>query len=198
MIATQLASTALHAWIDESMIQRPHRAGFYCIAAALADPATCETTREDLLGLRSRANSKLHWREEREPRRRVIVATAAALDVATVVVVVARLDHHRQERARRIAMEVLLPHLAEVGVTEAWLESRTSSLNRIDVATVEYLRGSRRLPATLRVDVAQPSTEPMLWLPDIVAGATMAAELGEPQYLAELQHMVTRIDVVAR
>jgi hypothetical protein len=40
--------------------------------------------------------------------------------------------------------------------------------------------------AVLRVEHGDPRAEPLLWLPDIIAGAAAAAETGTPGYLALL------------
>jgi hypothetical protein len=43
---------------------------------------------------------------------------------------------------------------------------------------VEALRGKRSVSAGIRVEFARPKDEPMLWVPDAVAGAVNAAASG--------------------
>lgn len=65
----------------------------------------------------------------------------------------------------------LLHILAGLGVAQVWAEQRTPSLNRRDLQLINALRSQQAIPADLRVDFAQPLQEPMLWIPDVVAGA---------------------------
>lgn len=51
------------------------------------------------------------------------------------------------------------------------LEARPLQLMQRDIRTVDALRGKRALPEGLRIDHAQPSEEPMVWIADQVLGA---------------------------
>lgn len=194
---TARGAAQLHAWVDESMLVRDQD-GTYLLAAVIADPASCEDTRQVLRALRTGREPKLHWNTEKPARRTRIAAAVAALNIPAVVVIGAPLDHRRQERARRCCMETLLPHLATMGVGQVWLEARTASLNTKDHHHVEALRGRRLLTSALRVDIAQPSVEPMLWLPDVVAGAVGAARRGEDCYLQPLRPLLTELTATVR
>ena len=185
-------SLPMHAWVDESMIQRG-QAGTYLLAAVVADPARCNAMREVLRSLRTGREPKLHWSSETPGRRRKITAAVAALEIPAVVVIGTPLDHRRQERARRCCMETLLPHLATMGVGHVWLEARTHTLNAKDRDHVVGMVGRRLIASTLRVEPLQPSVEPMLWLSDIVAGAVGAARRGEDRYLQPLRPMLTEL-----
>lgn len=50
----------------------------------------------------------------------------------------------------------------------------------------------------LRVGSARPLEEPMLWLPDAIAGAVGADRLGNPAWLDIIRHAVTEIEVALR
>lgn len=95
-------------------------------------------------------------------------------------------------------MESLLPHLGGMGVSRVWLEARTKSLNDHDRKHLAAMRGQRALPATLRVETERPSREPMLWLPDVVAGAVGAARNGNRIYLDAMRHAVTELNIPLR
>ena len=121
------------------------------------------------------------------------------MDLAAVVVVGVPMANRRQERARRICMETLLPTLEqEYGVSQVFLEARTQSLIRKDHEQVANLVGKKLITSTLRVDNARPLEEPMLWVPDAVAGAVGADRLGNPEWLDIIRHTVTRIDAALR
>ena len=105
--------------------------------------------------------------------------------MAATVVIGTPLAKKKQERARRKCLEALLPHLEQMGVTQIVMERRTPSLVGADRRMVIAIRGKRLIGGGLRVETAQPKEEPMLWLPDTVAGAFGAArDAGQPEYLA--------------
>lgn len=188
------APPTLHAWVDESM----HTAdgaladGFYLLAATVADPAGCEPIRDELRGLVLGKRMRLHWRDQTRRRRHVIADALAALDVTHTVVVGVPLDSHRQERARRYCLERLLHELHVVGVGQVWAETRTQSLNARDRTMVAALRSRGTIPASLSVEFAQPEQEPMLWLPDAVAGAIgMHRRGGDTEPYGRLREAIT-------
>lgn len=101
----------------------------------------------------------------------------------------------KQERARRKCLEALLPNLEARGVTRVVMEERTPSLVESDRRMLTAVRGKRLITTALRVGTARPKEEPMLWLPDSVAGAFGAArDRGKPEWL-ELMAPIDRIDV---
>ena len=194
--STSSAGFALHAWVDESVHDQ---AGLYVLAAAVADPSTCEPTRAALRDLVPVGRDRLHWRDESEPLRAKVAATVASCDLTSLVVVGLEMTPRQQERARRQCMTHLLDVLGDLGVTQVLLESRTRSLNDKDRHLVEQLRGQRLLPRTLRVDVELPSREPMLWVPDAIAGAVSAARKhGHSKHRDTLGTLLEEIDLPLR
>ncbi|GAB6986541.1 hypothetical protein [Nocardioides pyridinolyticus] len=188
----------LHAWVDESIhtsgVETPD--GMYVLAAAVADREDCGGTREQLRDLVPRGAVRLHWRGEGDPRRAIITSTIASCDLINAVVVGSPLDHRRQERARRKCMQRLLHELEALGVSQVWVESRTKTLNRKDLQMVDALRGEGVITRALRVDFRLPSEEPMLWVPDAVAGAVSAARKGtETTHRKLLGEMVTEYEI---
>lgn len=171
---------ATHAWVDESMHTATPKMpdGIYLLAATIAEATACDTTRDVLRGLLPRKATRLHWRDQTQRRRRVIADALQNLDVVHTVVIGAPLDPRRQERARRICMERLLHELCSLDVSRVWVESRTASLNRRDRQLIDVLRSRQVIPPTLRFDFAFPTDDPMLWLPDVVAGAVGAHRRG--------------------
>lgn len=189
----------LHAWVDESMRHDAAGNGLYLLAAAVGDPARCSGIRQDLRNLLYKRQERMHWRDESDPRRSKIAAAVGQLDLASVVVVAAPLDAKKQERARRQCMEVLYSDLCTRGVGTIWQEARTPSLNTHDRKMIAALRGKRLLPAHVRVEFAMPTQEPMLWVPDAVAGAVGCARVGDGgHWLEQLEGTVTQIDIELR
>jgi hypothetical protein len=128
-----------------------------------------------------------------------MAATLAELVFKAVVVVGTPVIKSKQERARRLCMETLLPALEQIAVSRVWLEARTSALNQKDRRMVDALRGQKLVSPALRVDTARPREEPMLWASDIVAGAVNAARNGSnTRWLDALQHRITEYDIRLR
>ena len=75
-------------------------------------------------------------------------------------------------------MERLLFELDQIGVTSVHLESRHAALNEKDKTMAAALYSKTVISAALRVDFALPNEEPMLWVPDAVAGIVNAARSG--------------------
>lgn len=154
---------------------RDGKDGLYLLAAVVADPGLCDSVRDGLRSLVWKAAGRLHWRDETPARRRKIAELIGIQDVAHVVVVGAPVDYRRQERARALCLERLLFELDQLGVSQVWLETRHFALNERDLKLVEALRGRRSVSLGIRVEFARPKDEPMLWVPDAVAGAVNAA-----------------------
>ncbi len=173
--------------------------GLYILAAVVCDAGSCDPIRDALRELLDEGQPKLHWGAESPERKDKIMGAVAQIDMAAVVVIGAPLAKKKQERARAVCMETLLVHLAAMDVTHVLLEARTPSLNDRDMKLIDAIRGKKLIPSGLRIDVGQPSTEPMLWIPDIVAGATGADRVrGNPGYLDLIRPTVTQLDIPLR
>ena len=185
----------LHAWVDESMRPKGNDERMYLLGAVVADPSCCDGARDALRRALPKGAPKLHWHvmEPREKTRATTVVTS--LDATHLVVVGSPLNHRKQERARAECMERLLWELGQLEVTQVFLEQRTPSLNDRDMKLVRHLRGKKSIPSTLRVDIAQPSTEPMLWVPDQVLGALGDAEADEGRWFDQYGGAVERITI---
>lgn len=187
MNPTHDRSVPLHAWVDESLIQRPELRR-YLLAGVLADVTRTDELRTRARALRTGNEPKVHWRNEDHRRRMALAAAVAELGVAAIVVVGTSMD--RPERARRKCMEVLLPQLQQAGAQRVWREARTPTQDKLDREHVAAMVGRGFIPSTFRVESQQPHQEPMLWLPDIVAGAANAAQHGYTTYLDAMRESV--------
>lgn len=194
-IDPRAGAPTLHAWVDESMRLAPTSRGTYILAAAVCEASRMAATQDGLRTLLLRGQTRLHWHDERDARRSEIVTHIATLDMAAIVVVGVPVIPAKQERARRKCMEVLLPRLGELGIDRVWLESRTPALNRADTQMIRALRGKQVLPRDLRVETALPTQNPMLWIPDALAGAVNAARNDDDRWLHMLRHTVEVIEI---
>ncbi|KIA66466.1 hypothetical protein [Nocardia vulneris] len=191
-------ATSTHAWIDESSIERVAEGagGFYVLAAVIASPLDCEAFRMDLAALLPKGAGRLHWRDESAAQRRKVVDAITGYGLTNLVVISDQADSRKQERARRKGMERMLVELASLEVSQVVIEARTKALNSRDQSLVATLRTSGALPTRMRVDFESPKTEPMLWIPDAVAGATgLAHRGGDAGFLAKLSEVTVQIDL---
>lgn len=173
----------LHAWIDESMRSESAAEPMYLLGAVIADPQQCDETRRQLKTIQPKGAPKLHWRQMKPAEKTLATTVISAFDLAHLVVIATPLDRRKQERARAACMERLLWELGQLGVSHAILEQRTQSLNDRDMQLIRRLRGKRAIPSSLRVEVGQPSTEPMLWVPDQVLGAVGDDRTGQGRWI---------------
>jgi hypothetical protein len=168
--------------------------GCYVIAALVVAEADAAELRQVMAPLAHRPKG-FHWTEANKKRRWDAVTTVASAPALHVVTVAAPLDHSRQERARRACLERLLFELEVAGVRDVWLERRTPSLNRKDQQAVGGFL-ARRIIRDIRVRHANPATEPLLWVPDIVAGAVGLEAMGvTTEYWDALEPQVERHEV---
>lgn len=175
------------AWVDESVHFGAAGAGFYVLAAAVGHPDSVEPTRSALRCLVPRPRRRLHWHGEDDDTRRRLVGLIATLDLIHVVVVHELGDARKQERARRQCLGRLLFELDQLEAGRILIESRGAALDRRDRTMAAAWRSTSALSVDLRVEFARPLDEPMLWLPDAVAGVVREARrTGEDTMLERL------------
>ena len=168
------------------------------MAAVVTDHGCCGELRRELTELTIKPGVRLHWVGESVKRRDLVAEAVARMDLAAILTVGTPMERSRQERARRCCLERLLYEVDQFGVAEAWLESRAAAQDRRDLRLVDSARRKRLISSDLQVGFARPSAEPMLWLPDAVAGAMSAAVLGEERWLTAMAAVVTVHQVVIR
>jgi hypothetical protein len=199
MRSTAAAAFRLFAWVDESVIVGPAGGpGTYTMAAVLADPAHCDDLRSELRALTIRPGVRLHWVAESVKRRDLIAEAVRRMDIAAILTVGTPMERSRQERARRCCLERLLYELDQLGVSEVRLESRAGAQDKRDLRLIDSARRKRLISHDVVVTFGRPAEEPMLWLPDAVAGAMSASLLGEDRWLTALSEVVTVHQVMVR
>jgi hypothetical protein len=91
-----------------------------------------------------------------------------------------------------------LYELASIGVREVCLESRTATPDRRDIRLVDSARRKGLIPRGFMVSFARPRDEPLLWIPDAVAGAVTGDRLGEPRWLLAMSEIITEYQIEVR
>jgi hypothetical protein len=61
----------------------------------------------------------------------------------------------------------------------------------LEVLHFAVVRARQEISPNIRVDHESGPKEPLLWLPDVVAGAVVAARCGNPAYFEQLASLVT-------
>jgi hypothetical protein len=172
--------------------------GLYLMAAVLVSPAQAEPCRAVLRSFLLGRQKRLHWRDERDKRRACLVEAVAALHPSGIVVIGVGLDARRQERARRKCMERLLWELGNHHVVDVVFERRHSELDLRDQELVAVLQGRHSMPPRLQLSWRDPESEPLLWLPDIIAGARSLAERNDHRFWSQVDRdlCVFEVDVL--
>jgi hypothetical protein len=182
------------AYVDESEPNSRPGAGVYLLAAALIERRDHEAVRTAALDLRLKGQRKLHWHDENTARRKVLIETVAQLPALHLIII--RSDPLvRSERRRAMCLSRLLTELETRGVTEVYIEAREKRQNERDLRVLAGLRAQRVVRSTLRMDHQPGPHNPLLWVPDIVAGAAGAQHAGDPSYLDFIRDLATIIEV---
>jgi hypothetical protein len=177
------------------MYGRPDGSGAYILAAAMLPAEECDSARSAMAAIR-RTHRRFHWRDETDSDRHKAVELVAGLPALHLVVVGVRLDKRRQERARRYCLRRLLFELNAAGVGQILLEGRSPQLNKWDIEAVDAFRTQGVIPPDRpTVTHAHPQDETLLWVPDIVAGATRAAISGDASFQLTLEPVITRFEI---
>lgn len=185
------------AYADESFHEAA-TGGFYVLAAVVFEWETHELVRQAMLDLRGRRDiGKLRWREMSSQQQEHAAKTVASFQGFHVVTVGSPVPAKRQERARVACLTQSVFELYSYGITELHMESRTTVLNKRDVATVRGARFHLPKGAAFRVEHVPGRHEPLLWAADMVAGAVRAHREGTEDCRRLLNGCVYEVNVVA-
>jgi hypothetical protein len=93
----------------------------------------------------------------------------------------------KESRARAKCLERLLWDLRDQGIDQLVFESRERHNDRKDRLTIVRAQQVGATPKLLGYDFRRPHDEPLLWLPDAVAGAVATRAVGgDPTYVDAL------------
>jgi hypothetical protein len=169
----------VRAYLDESF--RLEGSGLYVLAAVVVPPVRAEAVRAALRGDRPRR--RYHWHDEMADSRAAMAERIRALGLDAVAVATTPVEPKRTERARRLCLLRLLWELGERGVPDVLIESRQRR-DKHDRHVIGYAQRAGQVANDLRYRFEPPLEEPLLWLADVVAGATARAFVeGDRTYL---------------
>lgn len=157
------------AYIDESIRTA---AGLYLFGAVCIEPSSEVPVRDALLGALPSGSSRFHWRNDSRLHRLVILHLLVELPATSIVLFQAGIDPRKAERHRQHLLWNLAAILdRELGVNDLVFESREKSQNAKDSQTLTSISQAGIAGPDFRYTFARPLDEPLLWLPDTVAGA---------------------------
>lgn len=148
-----------HVFVDESK-----RAG-YVVVAVSVDPDRVDGVRRALRAMLLPGQNSLHFRDERDGRRRALLAQMSALEVSATVYVSG--DRHAVQ-ARRSCLQALAADAAGQEVEMIWLELADGDLPA-DRRTL--FQAQQELKAGFVYRHVRAPQEPGLWVADGVAWA---------------------------
>lgn len=182
------------AFVDESFHEH-EAAGFYVLAAAVIDSGALDQARQIMQALRGGRRSKLHWNQMDMLDRERAAHSVRSLNGIHLVTIGSPVPLRGQERARGISLRRLVFELHDLGVTDVFLEARQDTLDRRDVTVVQGARYDLPKGTRFRIEHRRGGEEPLLWIPDIVAGVIRIGRAGESSYQQILRDQLHLIEV---
>lgn len=181
--------------IDESAPLSVRGVHYVISAAVLLDPDRHGEVRAraaQVIGTRKRP---FHWKDEGIEKRRAMIHVLGELEIGVFATVHRPISPDRERQARRATLTDLVMRLDKEGVDELVIESRGTALDGED----QRILIAGRLEGTWSPELTysfEGKREPLLWLPDAVAGMLSEAERRvKGDLLTELQQVVHVLDV---
>jgi hypothetical protein len=157
---------SVHAFVDES-----RRGGTYLVAVALVDPGELSTVRASLRKLCLPGQRRIHFKDERDSRRREILARILESGARGLVYSC----RGPEPQARGACLRRMMADFTERGVLRLVLESRQGR-DKEDERALRDVLGKRPSDAGLTYEHLRPHEDPLLWLPDAIAWCVGAGE----------------------
>ena len=161
-------TTDTTAYVDESV--RLGGAGVYVVAAVVVSQVDHEAIRASLRGLLRAKQPRFHWRAEQHVQRMAMLTWMADRRLPSFGIVYAPMRGVHQERARRLCLERLLWELRTTTGSVVF-ERRGNAGDARDRQTIGQAQRSHVAPFDLSHTAVTALDEPLLWLPDALAGA---------------------------
>ena len=171
--AADCCSGTARTYLDESFRRVNTSLGFYLFAAACLEVHAEEETRDQLRRALPGRMARFHWGTDSDEQHKRAIGAVARLDLLSVTVFVQKdVPERKQERHRQHALWNIVPKLASRCQHSLIFEARERSQDRIDTKTLGSITKSKVGGPKFSYTFGRPLDEPLLWLPDIVLGAT--------------------------
>jgi hypothetical protein len=166
-------ATPRTALVDESFRHGHDGRGCSLLAAVIAPDASASTIEHDLRRFVNPGQRRFHWHDEKASSRRRFLETIAEYHQRKVVAIAycqETASHRKIEQARVRSIWALLADLNDRGVGTLVFESRQERNDRKDRREVVTAQKAGLADPDLVYRHGRPKEEPLLWLPDAVAG----------------------------
>lgn len=176
------------AVVDESFRRQPEGGCYLLTAVMVPDAVIVEITRH-LRETLPPGQRRWHWRDERPgSRRRFLDAVASFVppQVAAVTYWQSVPSQRKGEQARVRCLWRLLAGMPTFDAATVVLESRQEHNDRKDRREVGNAQRAGLVPSSLVYRHDRPKDEPLLWLPDAVAGAAGVSIIDADRTMLEL------------
>lgn len=176
------------AFIDESFRWTHDDKGVYLLSAVTITSDVEGDVRHRLRACPPGRAKRLHWRDDsRKIRTKGLTVLADHnLNLTGLTVLTVEVNKGRQEKARQHALWSLVHTMHERDVHELVFEGRQRKQDEKDAKTLADIYRLPRLRSCCRFSVGRPLDEPLLWLPDYLAGAMGEQWIGGDHRYAEL------------
>jgi len=171
------------AFVDESLRSSP-TGRHYFVAVVVVASGDLERSRRRVRSVLLPRQPRFHWRDESERQRLAMLETFA--DLGPRAFVYRCPLGSRQERSRSLCIGRMLWDLRQIGAGELVIETREPHGDRKDRRTIGHARRDGRASPDLVYRFLRPTEEPLLWLPDALAGAAGSDWAGESRYLENI------------
>ncbi|WP_075891518.1 hypothetical protein [Actinomyces provencensis] len=154
--------TGGHAFIDES---KRHS---YLLVASVIVPNDLEMTRRAVRALKHSGARRIHMKAEGDSSRKKIISGLSKLEISCHIVGIASYSSELEARAaclKQVLDGCELHHAASLTI------ERDESLQRWERQFLLTQQRDRSLAAEFTYDWKNPTEEPLLWIPDVVAWA---------------------------
>jgi hypothetical protein len=151
----------VHAFVDES-----RRGSRYLLATAIAEPTNLRLLRRDVRGLLLPGQRELHFKREKDYRRRQIAAAITGLPVE--VRVYARSCERNEEPARQACLRYLARDLLDRGAHRLVIDSR-DELDTNDELTIRTVVTGHPHRTRFVYEHVDSTSDPLPWVADMAA-----------------------------
>ena len=152
----------VHAFVDESA-----RGGCYLLCATIVEPAQLTTTRRALTSLLLRGARELHFKKEKEPRRRMLIDRMAEMPITTRLYRGACAPK-TEEAARQRCLTLLAEPSSGFRLT-GWSSTHAITATGTIATPCSVRWGFRPSKTELTYEHVDSTAEPLLWISDAVA-----------------------------